>query len=298
MDNLITVYQERLNLQNAVFSRIEHDDAMVAIVYRVTKPDGSQLILKISPRDVDFRREVYFLKFLAGRLPVPQVVQVVEPEAGVKGAILMECLPGDLLKLTDVNEQMAYEMGRLLAQLHLNRVDGYGDLSRPETLCHDPRIYFGLKFEENFAECKDHLPNQLLERCRHFYETHVALLASVNGPCMVHRDFRPGNVIVHKGKIQGIIDWAGGRGGFAEEDFCSLEHWQWLIYPASKVAFFAGYASVHPIPNYTKIMPLLRIERALGAVGFTVKQGTWETLHTRLYQFNRRFLDEFHFDLA
>jgi hypothetical protein len=30
MDNLIALYQQRFNLQNASFLRIEHDDAMVA----------------------------------------------------------------------------------------------------------------------------------------------------------------------------------------------------------------------------------------------------------------------------
>lgn len=46
MDNLITLYQQRLNLQNGMFSRIDHDDAMVAIVYKVTEPNGTQLILR------------------------------------------------------------------------------------------------------------------------------------------------------------------------------------------------------------------------------------------------------------
>lgn len=51
MDNLITLYQQRLNLQDSTFSRIEHEDAMVAIVYKVTQPNGAQLILKIGLQD-------------------------------------------------------------------------------------------------------------------------------------------------------------------------------------------------------------------------------------------------------
>lgn len=289
---MITLYQERLQLQNSKFIRIDHDDAMVAVVYRVIKPDGTELILKICPRDVDFRREVYFLRYFAEKLPVPRIMGVVEPAAGAYGAILMEHLKGDLLKLTDVTEEMAYKMGSLFARIHANRAPGYGDLTRPETLTHDSTVYFGRKFEENFAECRDHLPQELLQYCRRFYETHIHLLASVDGPCMIHRDFRPGNMIVDEGQIQGIIDWAGGRGGFAEEDFASLEHWQWLIYPASRKAFFAGYATIRPVPHYADMMPLLRMERALGIVGFTVKQGTWDNTHALVYQFNRKFLEE------
>ena len=50
MDDRISIYRQQLNLQNAVFSRIEHDDAIVAIVYKITQPNGLQLILKIHKR--------------------------------------------------------------------------------------------------------------------------------------------------------------------------------------------------------------------------------------------------------
>jgi Ser/Thr protein kinase RdoA (MazF antagonist) len=293
MDNLIAPYQQRLNLQNANFSQIEHDDAMVAVVYRVTQSSGTELILKICPRDEDYRREVYFLKYFADKLPVPRIVQVVQPETGISGAVLMECLPGAPLKITDISDALAYEIGSLLARIHLNRAVGYGDLTQPDDLTLDPRVYFTLKFEEGIAECSDHLPKVLIDQCRRYYDTHIHLLALVDGPCMIHRDFRPGNVIVHEGKLQGIIDWAGGRGSFAEEDFCPMEHWEWPLHPTSKKSFLSGYANIRPIPNYSAIMPLLRLSRALNVIGFTVKRGTWKSNYARVYQFNRRFLDTF-----
>lgn len=45
-DNIISVYKQRLNLQDAIFHRIDHEDAMVAIVYKITQPNGTQLVLK------------------------------------------------------------------------------------------------------------------------------------------------------------------------------------------------------------------------------------------------------------
>lgn len=293
MDKLAALYQQRLNLQNSNFSRIEHDDAMVAIVYRITQPSGPQLILKICPRDEDFRREAYFLKYCVDKLPVPHVVQVVSPEEGIHGAILMEYFPGEVLKTSNVTEALAYEIGMLLAKIHLNPAAGYGDLTQPDGLTLDSRVYFTLKFEEGIDECMHHLPETLVEQCRCYYDTHIHLLASVDGPCMIHRDFRPGNVIVHEGKIQGIIDWAGGRGSFAEEDFCPMEHWEWSMNPDRKKSFLAGYASIRPVPDYNAIMPLLRLSRALNVVGFTVKHGIWKTSYARAYEFNRRFLETF-----
>ena len=179
------------------------------LVYRITQPSGKELILKICPRDEDYRREVYFLKYFADKLPVPQIVQEVPPEAGMKGAILMECLSGQLLKTSNITDELAYEIGLLLAKIHLNPAPGYGDITQPESLCLDPRVYFTLNFEEGMEECIHHLPKELTRQCRRYYDTHIHLLASVDGPCMIHRDFRPGNVIVHEGKLQGIIDWAG-----------------------------------------------------------------------------------------
>ncbi|HXF28491.1 MAG TPA: phosphotransferase [Chlamydiales bacterium] len=133
----------------------------------------------------------------------------------------------------------------------------------------------------------------LLKQCRHYYDTHIDLLASADGPCMIHRDFRPGNVIVHEGKLAGIIDWASGRAGFAEEDFCPLEHGEWPIHPTCKKSFLAGYASIRPVPDYSTIMPLLRLSRAFATIGFTVKRGTWKSSHARVYQSNRQFLETF-----
>lgn len=293
MDYFITLYQQRLHLQNATFSRIEHEDTLVAIVYKVIQPTGRELILKICTRVNDYLREVYFLKHLAGKIPVPRILQVMQPEPGVHGAILMECLPGTLLKVTDITDALAYEIGVLLGRLHLNRTAGYGDLIQPHALSSDPRVPFTSKFDEEFEECSNHLPKTMLEQCRRYHDTHINLLASVDGPCMIHRDFRPGNVMVYGGKLQGIIDWASGRAGFAEEDFCPMEHGQWPIQPASKKSFFAGYGSIRPVPDYRAIMPLLRLSRAIAIIGFLVKDGTWESRNARLYQFNRQFLEAF-----
>ncbi len=293
MDDLIILYRQRLNLQSATFLRIDHEDAMVAIVYKVKLPSGTQLILKICTRVKDYLREVYFLKHFADILPVPRIIQVVQPEAGIYGAILMECLHGTLLKATDFTEALAYEIGSLLAVIHLNRVTGYGDLTQPHGLSPDPRMYFTLKFEEGFAECSNHLPKALLEQCRRYYHTHIHLLDSVDGPCITHRDFRPGNMIVYDGKLQGIIDWAAGCASFAQEDFCCIEHGDWPMHFTSKKSFLAGYTSIRPVPNYGAIMPLLRLSRAFATIGFTVKHGTWKGGNARLYQFNRRFLEHF-----
>ncbi len=293
MDNIITFYQQYLNLQGATFSRIEHEEAIVAIVYKVTQPSGAELILKICERSNDYLREVYFLKHFASKLLVPRITQVVEPNANIHGAILMECLPGKLLQKADLTDALAYQIGSLLAHIHLSRTTGYGDLTQPSSLTLDPRVHFTLKFEEGLDECRHHLPQALIDQCRSYYHAHLNLLDSVDGPCMIHRDFRPGNLIVNKDKLQGIIDWSSARASFAEDDFCPLENGEWSSNPTIKTSFLAGYASIRPVPHYKELMPFLRLSRTIATIGFTVKRGTWKSSSADLYGINRRFLDEF-----
>lgn len=100
-------------------------------------------------------------------------------------------------------------------------------------------------------------------------------------------------MIVNKNKIQGIIDWAGGRASFAEEDFCPLEFGEWTLNKFSKESFLKGYASVRPVPDYSNVMPLLALSRAIATIGFTIKSGTWESKNANLYQHNIQFLGSF-----
>ena len=89
-DTNIDFYKQRLNLSDATFVRIDHEDAIVAVAYKVILPTGENFILKISANTQDYLREVYFLKFFAGKILVPAIKEVVPPEIGVKGSVLME----------------------------------------------------------------------------------------------------------------------------------------------------------------------------------------------------------------
>lgn len=287
--DLVDLYRRKLNLPNAVFTRVEHEDAMVDAVFKISHSERPDLILKVCSRKGDFLRESYFLSRLAGKIPVPKIIQLMEPEAGLDAAVLMECVRGDLLRSETITKTLASEIGALLARIHLEYAEGYGDLTDPSHLSGAPRIPFTMKFEEGLEECKGHLPESLLDTCRHHFNKDIDLLLSADGPCVIHRDFRPGNIIASDGKVRGIIDWSSGRGGFAEDDFCPLEFGEW---PAGcKNSFLEGYASIRKVPDYKPMMPLLRLSRAVAAVGFTVKRRTWESRNSKLYQFSLSHLE-------
>lgn len=291
-------FKELLGLNDAELLRVEHEDTIMADVYRVLRPSEQPLILKICPRDGDYYREFYFLQYLAGSLAVPRIVARVEPSLDQSGAILMECIPGHLLRPEDWNPSLAFRVGVVMAKLHLNGTEAYGDLTKPESLTPSAFAYFESKFNEELQECVPHLPEAIIKESQAFLYRHRHLLDLPDGPCLVHRDFRPGNLMVQEGRLTGVIDWAGARSGFAAQDFCSMELHGWPIKPQDKESLLAGYASVRPVPDYHPLMPLLRLGRALAVIGFTVKSGTWRGTNSRLYEFHRRALEHFDFDLS
>jgi len=163
----LSLYQDVLGLKSSAFSRIEHEDAIVAIAYRITKPDGTKLILKICEREKDYFRELNFLTLLANQILVPKIIQTVPPGNNVHGAILMECLRGDLLKPYDLTESLSYQIGRSLAIVHNNRFNGYGDPASPP-LSPNPKDPFTFKFEEGLDECQNNLPIALVKTANIF----------------------------------------------------------------------------------------------------------------------------------
>lgn len=72
-----------------------------------------------------------------------------------------------------------------------------------------------------------------------------------------------------------------------------MEHSEIPMSSHAKKSFLEGYASIRPIPELDSVMPLLRLNRAIAVIGFTVKSGTWNNKDAHLYQFNRQFLENF-----
>ncbi len=279
-------YREILELKEASFVRIHHADAMVAAVFRVEQKGKAPLVLKIIDHPGQYQREAYFLKRFASSLPVPQLIRLIPPEA-----ILMECLPGTIASEVSLSKTLLFEIGATLAFIHENRTQGYGDLATGD-LTDDPLIPFRAKFEEGLRECEGQLPQELIDAACRTFSHGLEQIESLDGPCVIHRDYRAGNIMVHEGELQGVIDWSSAKSGFAEADFVPLAHGEW---PDGQETFLEGYASIRPLPSYEPILPLLILDRAVGAVGFTIKRGIYKTTHAAFYKKNLQIIEELAF---
>lgn len=290
-------YQELLSLnEDALFIKIDHDEGMVATVYKVLEQNGRPCILKICESRFHYANEVYFLDYFSKQILVPKVIGTLPPGEENFGAVLMEYLPGDLLTPHTITQEIAFEIGKSLAIIHENKTNGFGYLNRNLDLSPDPTLHFKAKFEECIDECKGHLPEDIILKSLNYFHKSLKLLEEVDGPCIIHRDFRPGNIIIHKNTLRGIIDWSSARSGFAEDDFCSIEHGEWGNFNGYKNVFLEGYRSVRTVPSYNAVIPLLRLNRAIAVIGFTVKRNTWSNIHARPYKFNRKYIDMFDFE--
>jgi Ser/Thr protein kinase RdoA (MazF antagonist) len=286
----IDLYRQQFHLENATLIPIEHPDAMVAQVFHVLQPGKKPCILKICARLADYLNEAYFLDFFSSKLPIPKIIATIAPDTNQNGAILMEYISGKLLSNGCLNNELACALGKLLACIHINKVNGFGDLTQPASLSNNAKVYFSYKFDEAVVECEVHFPNELLDNVNQYFHSYLDLLTSVDGPCITHRDFRPGNIIIDNNKVQAIIDWSSARASFAEEDFCPFEFEEWTANTEYKQAFLKGYASIRPLPNYLRLLPLLRLSRAMSVLGFIIKTNTWSSKHAKLYNSNMEYL--------
>ena len=277
--------------------KIEHDQAMIAVVYKVLQKNKPDLILKICDKKIQYDNEVFFLKHFNKQIPCPTLINNVYYKDSGHGAVFMEYLPGTLLTPELITKELAYEIGKNLAVIHNNKTDGFGYLTGGYKLKNTPETHFTEKFKESIEECRGHLPEELISKINNYYYNNVSLLNNIDGPCMIHRDFRPSNIIIDDNKLAGIIDWSSGRASFAEDDFSSIEHGEWKDFNGNKNHFLDGYSSVKTIPDYKNILPLLKLNKAMAIVGFIVKRRSHDTTDTKPYRFNRKIIDTFFKDI-
>ena len=293
MNISLEYYKSRLQMKGSKFTLIDSNESMVSMVYKIVSPNGSRFVLKICPREEDYKRENFFLNFLEEKIPVPRVFKLIEPSENHPAALLLEDLGSSAANEASLNQQNLYKIGEALAKIHSVTQESYGDLTKIESLSKDPKVPFALKFREGLEECKNHLSKDMLDFLESYLNQNLYRLEKSDGPCLIHRDFRPANIILNKKKLKGIIDWSSARSSFSEEDFCALELGEWPINELQKKSFLEGYASIRQIPEYQTIMPLLLAHRALAVVGFTVKKNTFSTVNSEPYQRNLDFLENF-----
>jgi len=292
----IKKYLEKLELEVSKVEKIDNEETLSSDVYKLTLKDNTCLILKIMFNEKRLKRESFFLKKVKGHILVPNIISIIRPNGKYKGAILMECLSGKIAAAYDLSDDLSFNMGMLLAKLHKIPCDFYGDITDEKFL--SPTLQSGVfilktYFNKSFKECENHLDMSLLKKIEKFFYKKINEIKYLDGPCITHRDFKPGNIIIENDQIRGLIDWEIARNNFAEEDFSQMEYLVWDKYPDKKKAFLEGYRSIRKVPDIDFIMPVLRICKSLGTIGFTIERNTWDNKHKNIFETNLNYLQKF-----
>jgi Ser/Thr protein kinase RdoA (MazF antagonist) len=233
---------------------------------------GERLVLKIPFIQRKVQRELNALQHLQAELPVPQVVDAWLPDDDQPGALLLSLLPGKIIT-GKVSQKLAYSLGELLARLHTHELPRFGDGFDSNELM--PAGWWEL-FDQAYKGwqplCEQVLPATLIQRTLSVYDMLSEAIPEPDGPCYVHYDFRPGNVLVQRGRISGLIDFESTRGGSADYDFIKIKNEVWDVSTETRAPFLAGYQSIRDLPDIERTLPLYALHNAYGGIAWCVRR--------------------------
>ncbi len=244
-------------------------------VYKLTLVSGETVYVKIPFNRDKFIRESTILNKLQDVLPVPKVLDMWHGDEQKSGALLLSAIPGIPCNGA-VDEQLAFQIGRYHAKLHEVKMPGYGthtadgyELLEPN----DWRLYIQSSFEKWKEPCEELLDPALYEQCVRHFDRVFATLPKPDAPCMVHMDFRPGNILVEGNLVSGVIDFESARGGSSEIDFTKVNRYIWEVYPGTRQAYAEGYESVRHMIDVDQVLPFYQFYDAWSAVMWCHKRG-------------------------
>ncbi|WP_315604323.1 phosphotransferase family protein [Paenibacillus aurantius] len=249
-------------------------------MHKLTLAGGEKVYVKIPYNKDKLFRERQILEALKDILPVPKVLDFWEGDEKMTGALLLSAIPG--VPCTEgVTEELSYQMGMYHAMLHEVNPPGYGHYAKDgfKFLDHkDWRLHIKDSFEKWKEDGKTILDPELYERAVLHFDGVFSVLPELDGPCLVHMDFRPGNLLVDGNKVVGLIDFESARGGSTEIDFTKMNRYSWRVNPRTKLAYRKGYESVRLMINLETVLPFYEFYDAFSAVVWCKNRGLEKNL--------------------
>ncbi len=236
--------------------------------HKLTLASGETVFVKIPFNKDKLFREFQMLETLKDIIPVPKVLDIWYGDESTTGALLLSAIQG-MPCTGEVDEKLSYEIGVYLAMLHEVRTPGYGYHVTDGFKLLDQnnwRLHIKRNFEKWKEPCKQILDSKLYERCIQHFDGVFSALPDPDGPCVVHMDFRPGNILVNGNEVAGIIDFESARGGSSEIDFTKVNRYIWEVDPRTKIPFIEGYKSIRPMLALEKVLPFYDFYDAFCAV--------------------------------
>jgi Ser/Thr protein kinase RdoA (MazF antagonist) len=191
------------------------------------------------------------------------------------GALLLTAIQG-MPCTGGIDEKLSYQIGVYHAMLHEVKSPGYGyHVSDGFKLLEQNnwRLHIKSNFDKWKEPCKEILDPKLYEKCILHFDEVFSALPDPDGPCIVHMDFRPGNILTSGNEVAGIIDFESARSGSSEIDFTKVNRYIWEVNPGTKIPYIEGYQSIRPMLALETVLPLYEIYDAFSAVVWCKNRG-------------------------
>ncbi|CUB09712.1 homoserine kinase [Bacillus cereus] len=261
-----------------------------SMVYKIKLIDHRTVYIKIPYSKAKLEREYTVLERLRHKLSVPKVLDYWEGNEDVTGALLLSAING-VPATGNVDTALAYDIGVQHAKLHAiipNEQDFKSSVSNVYGQWSD----FIQRHFYSFAEdVKEVIEPCLYEQSLQHFERHLKLLPTPDGPCFIHMDFRPGNILVCENQVTGIIDFESVRIGATEMDFTKINRDIFMKYPGTMEAYQQGYESIRPLIDLQEVLPFYRFTDAFNSIGWCKRRGIEK--HQNFLQDNLAILNTF-----
>lgn len=259
------IQQFRLN----VLSISSVPESYSSTVYKLLLNNQQQVFVKIPYSKTKLMREYEFLQILQDKLNTPRVIDFWEGNDLIPGALLLEAIDGEICTKT-IDKALAYEIGLSHAKLHSIPATFFKKSDTIERYQPEEwRAFIQQKFEYFSEHTKAILSKELFDKSIHYFEKYFYSLPTPDGPCLIHMDFRPGNILVKDNNVKGIIDFESARLGSTENDFTKINRDIWCRQPNTKEPYIQGYNSVRPMINLQKILPFYTFYDAFCSIGWS-----------------------------
>jgi len=249
--------------------RIVHGEANE--VYGIAFESGLEVILRIARRFPGvFEKEAWAIgRCRALGIAAPEVlsVQTVQSDAESLELCFLERLPGqrlsDSLSLPrETLRAVVRELGEQLSRMHSLGTDDLGEAAR--FFADDTDDFLAMQAEFVALGRDAGLDRRALARAFRFFEAATIRHAPLSR-CLTHNDLRACHVLVHEGRLSGVIDFGQVSMDSAVNEFAKWAYWE---EPALPVAWLEeGYGDKGLFgAGYAELFRALRIANALWAL--------------------------------
>ena len=227
------------------------------------KIKNSSFVLRIYPKEFwKIKKEQYLYNLISKRtdVPVPKII------LKGKNYILMQKIEGKELPIN--NKVLIKNAGQLLAKIHSIKFPHYGWIINREIKPKFSNWFNFITYDLNQKLRK--LPKEhskLKKEIKDIIYKNKSLLNINSKPCLLHKDYHSPHIIVHKNKIDGIIDIEWAIAGHNELDIVKSCMWMFENKPKLEKIFLKGYGKVSK--DFKKRKKLYRILTLLSALSLS-----------------------------